>query len=229
MSVMDLAENGEIAIKKIIKNDYDLVLMDIQMPIMDGNEATRYIRENLGVKSSIPIIALTAHATLGEEQKCLEVGMDDYLSKPFDSQKLLEKIHNNLFKSDTKSEIVGIEDNSTSVNSDFFDFSYLYEVADNDEEFVQEMVQLFLTNVPISTDQIILCVKNRDIENLKKELHKLKSSLGLLGLDEGFKIAVKIEDALNKEIQIDELELQFHSLLNICDIVIKQLTKMKTK
>jgi PAS domain S-box-containing protein len=94
-----LAENGKIAIEMLEKEHFDLILMDIQMPVMDGNDATRYIREKMGEKSQIPIIALTAHATIGEEKRCLDQGMDDYLSKPFNATKLLEKIYQNLQKS----------------------------------------------------------------------------------------------------------------------------------
>ena len=93
-----LAENGKIAIEMLEKEHFDLILMDIQMPVMDGNDATRYIREKMGEKSQIPIIGLTAQATEGEEKRCLDQGMDDYLSKPFNASKLLVKIYQNLQK-----------------------------------------------------------------------------------------------------------------------------------
>jgi signal transduction histidine kinase/DNA-binding response OmpR family regulator len=93
---IDIAENGKIALEKIKENDYDIVLMDIQMPEMDGHDVTRYIRKHFGDKADIPIIALSAHATLGEEKKCYDAGMNGYLSKPFDPEKLLEIMHQNL-------------------------------------------------------------------------------------------------------------------------------------
>ena len=224
---VDIADNGQIAIDKLKNGVYDLILMDIQMPVMDGNDATKYIRENLGEKSAIPIIALTAHATLGEEQRCLDNGMDDYLSKPFDSQKLLEKIHTNLFKNEKKPILIIEEPQYLNTNPDIFDFTYLYEVADNDEEFVQEMIQLFLTNVPISIEQIILSIDNDEKANLKNELHKLKSSLGLLGLDEGFTIAKMLEDELISGKSIMDIHIKVYSLIHICQIAINQLAKMK--
>jgi signal transduction histidine kinase/CheY-like chemotaxis protein len=90
---VDLAENGKIALTKVSKKNYDLILMDISMPEMDGYTATREIRtgkytENFG----IPIIAMTASALIGENQKCFKAGMDDYISKPFEPQNLLNKI-----------------------------------------------------------------------------------------------------------------------------------------
>lgn len=91
---VEVAENGLIAIDKIKEKDFDLILMDIQMPEMDGYEATHYIREKLyPPKSDIPIIAMTAHALAGEAEKCINAGMNDYISKPFDPKVLYSKIN----------------------------------------------------------------------------------------------------------------------------------------
>jgi PAS domain S-box-containing protein len=90
---VDVAENGLVALEKVEKNKYDLVLMDIQMPEMDGYEATRRIRKSGDAAfSNIPIIAMTAHALAGEAEKCINVGMNDYISKPFDKKVLYTKI-----------------------------------------------------------------------------------------------------------------------------------------
>ncbi len=93
---IEIAENGLIAFEKIKENDYDIILMDIQMPEMDGNEVTEQVRKLSGHKSKVPIIALTAHATTDEERRCITSGMDDYLSKPYDFNVLLEKLYTNL-------------------------------------------------------------------------------------------------------------------------------------
>ncbi|WP_234997809.1 response regulator [Mucilaginibacter sp. OK098] len=92
----DVAENGRIALDKYEKNDFDIILMDVQMPEMDGYEATQKIRELKTFKKSIPIIAMTAHTIKGEYERCLEMGMDDYISKPFDKKDLFEKIFKHL-------------------------------------------------------------------------------------------------------------------------------------
>ena len=86
----DIAENGKIAVDMMQEKQYDIILMDMQMPEMDGYEATRIIREEL--KNNIPIIALTAHAMSDEKEKCLALGMNDYISKPFDAQDLYKRI-----------------------------------------------------------------------------------------------------------------------------------------
>lgn len=93
---IEIAENGLIALEKINSIDFDIILMDIQMPEMVGNEVTELVRKLPGIKSRVPIIALTAHATADEEIKCMKSGMNDYLSKPYDFNVLLEKLFKNL-------------------------------------------------------------------------------------------------------------------------------------
>ena len=90
---IDFADNGQIAIDKLNVNDYDLILMDLQMPELDGYQTTKYIRNEMRQpKSEIPIIAITAHALIGESARCISIGMNDYISKPFDQLELFEKI-----------------------------------------------------------------------------------------------------------------------------------------
>ncbi|GAA3975067.1 response regulator [Mucilaginibacter dorajii] len=95
----DTAENGKIAVFKVRNQKYDIVLMDLQMPEMDGYEATRQIRGWQNHKSNIPIIAMTAHTMLGEMEKCFEIGMDDFIPKPFFSDMLFKKIYALLLQS----------------------------------------------------------------------------------------------------------------------------------
>jgi signal transduction histidine kinase/ActR/RegA family two-component response regulator len=89
----DVAENGKIALEKYSKNNYDIILMDLQMPEMDGYEATCNIRSLPPLKRGIPIIAMTAHAIKGEFERCMEIGMCDFISKPFNKNELYEKIY----------------------------------------------------------------------------------------------------------------------------------------
>lgn len=91
---LDIAENGKVAVEKVNQNNYDLILMDIQMPIMDGYEAARYIRDMSDKnKQKTPIIALTAHASHAEAEKCLNIGMNAYIAKPFNQEQLQEAIN----------------------------------------------------------------------------------------------------------------------------------------
>ncbi|MDB5117912.1 MAG: luxQ 1 [Mucilaginibacter sp.] len=90
---IDVAENGLIALKKYENNDFDIILMDVQMPEMDGYEATQKIRALKTYKKDVPIIAMTAHTIKGEYEHCIEIGMNDFISKPFDTKELYEKIY----------------------------------------------------------------------------------------------------------------------------------------
>ncbi len=95
----DFAHNGKIGVEKFLKNDYDLILMDIQMPVMNGLEATKKIREyekQLGVKKHIPIFAITAFALEHDRNNCIAAGMDEYLTKPYRPAQL-EEIINSFF------------------------------------------------------------------------------------------------------------------------------------
>jgi CheY-like chemotaxis protein len=94
---LEIAENGKMAIEKLKENQYDIILMDLQMPEMNGFDATVYIREEMNLQ--IPIIALTADVTTVDFEKCLAVGMNDYISKPIDEKLLYSKIINALKKS----------------------------------------------------------------------------------------------------------------------------------
>ena len=90
---LDVAENGKLALDKIMENDYHVILMDVQMPILNGYDATKQIRKLNGSKSSIPVIAMTANVMKQEIDKCFESGMDAYISKPFETSELVNKIN----------------------------------------------------------------------------------------------------------------------------------------
>lgn len=94
---VQIAQNGSIAIEKFKENDFDIILMDMEMPVMNGYEATAIIRKDL--KSNIPIMAMTAHAMPGEKERCLSFGMDDYISKPINASLLFKKIYDLTFNS----------------------------------------------------------------------------------------------------------------------------------
>ncbi|SDW33796.1 hybrid sensor histidine kinase/response regulator [Flavobacterium degerlachei] len=190
-----VADNGKTAINKIENNDYDVILMDIQMPEMDGNELTKYIRKHMGSKSNIPIIALTAHATLAEEKRCLENGMNDYLSKPFHFSVLLQKLHDNLMNIDRNNTSVDLVEQE--INSEnLINFSYLNEFADDDSEFIAKMVSMFLNNTPVSLQLILEANQADNMAVLKSEVHKLKSSISLLGISQAAKCIENIENEI---------------------------------
>ncbi len=168
---VDLAENGQIAINKVVAKDYDLILMDMQMPVMDGIEATREIRNTL--KSSIPIIALTANAIKGDDIKCNEAGMNDYVSKPFDKKILFNKIVSSLEPGDRE---------SSKISNVPYNLSGIDSLTAGDETFKQRIIEMFIDQAPDSLTQIKQSLLTSNLPELKSAAHKLKPSIDLFGI-----------------------------------------------
>ncbi|HSZ72592.1 MAG TPA: PAS domain S-box protein, partial [Cytophagaceae bacterium] len=155
---VEIADNGKIAIDLLQQSTaYDLILMDMQMPEMDGYEAAGIIRKKL--KLNIPIIAMTAHAMTGEKEKCLAIGMNDYVSKPFKPAELYTKIT-------TLTAIsTDMEDSPAPVKTmkyNLIDLSELYELSEGSEEFIAEMLNLFVEDIPTHLDQLHTGIEEKD-------------------------------------------------------------------
>ncbi|MCP2029694.1 signal transduction histidine kinase/DNA-binding response OmpR family regulator [Flavobacterium sp. HSC-32F16] len=209
---LDVAENGEEGIELLSKNDYDLVLMDLQMPVKDGYQTTEYIRNEM--KSSIPIIAMTAHSLMGEQERCYNVGMDGYVPKPFKQPALLEVI-------------------KTVLNPDFrltrkrrVNLSFIDEMSSGDQNFRQDMINLFIEKIPNEEIQLEQAFKNQDYDTVKNLAHNMRSSLDLFMLEDLSNCLAVIEQEARQEQftaeSADRIEI-FH-----CGIieVVKYLTEL---
>ncbi|MHA3787995.1 ATP-binding protein [Flavobacterium hauense] len=166
---LDIANNGEEGIEMFHKKTYDLILMDLQMPIKDGYQTTEYLRCEL--KSDIPIIAMTAHSLVGEQQKCYDIGMNGYVPKPFKQAELLNEINRVMNKKPSET-FKGI------------DLSYLVEMSCGDQNFINDMIGLFINKVPKETELLEKAIDDKDYETVKKISHNMKSSLPIFKLDE---------------------------------------------
>src|ERR1051326_2781624 len=155
---VDKAENGKEAIEKISENDYEVILLDIKMPVMDGYETTNYIRTKLAApKCNVPIIALTAHAATWEAEKCIEAGMNDYVTKPFNVNELKRKIHqviSNGYHSNILTEKPMIEN--------LFSLSYLKNISKGNNEFELKMLKTFIEQTSSEMEKIKNAFKNQD-------------------------------------------------------------------
>ncbi|QOI98198.1 MAG: response regulator [Flammeovirgaceae bacterium] len=170
------AENGLVAIEKLKSNTYDVVLMDIQMPVMDGYESTRAIRLMAPPAGKIPIVALTANATKADVDKCMAAGMNTYLPKPFTPDDLYQKLFIEL--KILPSGLPAIQSNTTPL----YDLSYLKKVSGNSEPFIKEMIQTFLQTAPQLLNQLVHSRDTRDWQGVSKMVHQIKPSLTLLGI-----------------------------------------------
>lgn len=164
---LDIAENGEAGIALLSKNKYDLVLMDLQMPIRDGYQTTHYIRNELNL--TIPIIAMTAHSLVGEQERCFKEGMNGYVPKPFKQAALLEAIKTVMNK-------------DTAALTRKVDLSFLDEVSGGDPGFRKDMIALFLDRIPNEITQLGEAITNNDNETILRLSHNLKSSLDIFML-----------------------------------------------
>ncbi len=210
---VDIAANGYIALEKLRKNHYDLILMDIQMPVMDGMETTRNIRNNfISPKADLPIIALTANAIKGDNVKCLEVGMNDYLPKPFVPEELFNKIIK-LTKIKPRELDAAVEQNQSQIDTvkndnrlkTIVDLSYLKDISDNDEEFVKEMIQSFMENSPLMIAQIKQSAAKQDWEEVGKIAHKIKPSIVFMGINSIKDVVETIESNGMKHKNVDQI------------------------
>ncbi|MGN6416557.1 MAG: response regulator [Pseudobacter sp.] len=174
----DLAGNGLEAIHKIRAKKYDLVLMDIQMPLMDGYTAARKIRNEL--KSDIPIIAMTAHAMPGEREKCLSYGMNEYIAKPVKQEQLSSLISR--FTSFVQPGTVDTENNSGTFQ--IINLEYLRDVSAGDMAYEQVAAQKFIRAVPKAMEELAHAMKTRDEQRMRATAHNLKTTISVMGLNE---------------------------------------------
>ncbi|MBA3962350.1 MAG: response regulator [Chthoniobacterales bacterium] len=204
------AENGREAVEAMERGQFDLVLMDIQMPEMDGFEATSRIREL--EKSSArptPIVAMTAHAMAGDRERCLAAGMDDYIAKPLRKEELLTVLarfqesamwkgpqHPDSQRSTRRSDAAAMaEDRGAKAAPTFPMHSRedFLEHLDGDEELLQKLIILFHENTPRLVDQIAAAIEAADGRALAATAHALLSSLGAFGAREAFAVVSNLE------------------------------------
>lgn len=222
---VDTAENGQEALDASILVPYDLILMDMQMPIMDGLESTRKIRirEELDqLLTKAPIVALTANAVEGDKERCIEAGMDDYLSKPFSKAQLYNTIEpwlttprqENLSK-EIKEE-KGRNQNSSDEGTLVLNESSLKNIASaqmpGTPNLLAKIIHLYLESSPTLVDDIVKSIEQSDTESLENAAHSLKSSSANLGATELSNLCKKLE-LQGKASKIETAELLVERLI----------------
>lgn len=166
-----IVSTGVEAVEELKNNSYSIVLMDIQMPDMDGYTATTIIRNEL--KMDVPIIAMTAHAMVGEKEKCLQLGMNDYVSKPIKETVLYNIIARNAQNIPEKNE-----------PSHHLHLSYLHQLSGNDKDFEKEILNQFITQAPAEILELETSINENDFDAIRRTAHSLKSTVGYVGLAE---------------------------------------------
>jgi two-component system sensor histidine kinase/response regulator len=184
---VDVANNGREAISAVDRQKYDVILMDIQMPTMDGMEATAVIRSHEATRGGhVRIVAMTAHAMKGDREACLAAGMDGYVTKPIRAAALVEAIREVI-------ERVPLE-NTEEANVDRVDWKRALEVVASDEELLHDVVEIYLDECPKMVEDMRRSVLEEDHDTLQRAAHTLKGSMRYFGIETVFQRAQELEE-----------------------------------
>lgn len=219
----DIADNGKIAIEKLKTKDFDIILMDLQMPEMNGFEATDYIRNVM--HSNIPIIALTADVTTVDLAKCKAVGMNDYIAKPVDERILYSKIiglikRTAMVDNNSKKEKVSSEEKVIRCT----DLGYLNTRTKSNPALMMEMISLYLEQTPMLICVMKKSMEEKDWNSLHSAVHKMIPSFAIMGINADFEnMARKVQEYAGAMQQSDVIQEMVLQLWNICNQACKEL------
>jgi PAS domain S-box-containing protein len=214
------ALNGHQAFEECVAKKPDLILMDIQMPGLNGYDSTKKIR---AINNSIPIIALTANAIKGENEKCLEAGMNDYISKPFKEEDLLKTIATWLGK---KVSLSTVKNEAVSAQAfPSYDLSALKEISRGNNSFVAKMVNMFCEQTPIMFADMIAAYRENDYQQVASIAHKIKPSIDNMNITELKDIILTIEKIGKRELKDNGLDKWLNEGQLITNRVIEQMRK----
>ena len=185
---IEVVNNGRECVERFNSHSFDVVLMDVQMPEMDGLEATRAIRmlEGDGTKR-IPIIAMTAHAMAGDRERCIEAGMDDYVSKPIRIRALMQALGQNVQDTNHVAPKLTIEPTK------LVDWDDALETVGGDKELLCELIQVFVDERSNMIGEIERALETDDSAELRRSAHAIKGALNHLGANSVAKIAENLE------------------------------------
>ncbi|HOZ52232.1 MAG TPA: ATP-binding protein [Chitinophagaceae bacterium] len=220
----DIAANGNIAIEKVKHKIYDIILMDLQMPELNGFEATEYIRNTL--HSQVPIIALTADVTTVDLAKCKAVGMNDYIAKPVDEKLLFTKIVSFIQKKiDEKKENPlhlpeTIEELDQCIN-----LNYLRNRTKSNPDMMSEMIKAYLDQTPPLIAEMKSSFETKNWKQLHASVHKMIPSFSIMGMHENFEnMAKKVQEYAHIQMENNNLHLLISQLERACLQACKELT-----
>lgn len=223
---VDEAHDGNSALALLKNNDYDVILMDLIMPNMDGIEAANTIRKAFPApKNEIKIIALTASVIQSEIDKSVAAGMDGFIPKPFKPNQLYAGIYKTLYK-----DAVLVSDENTNeaktskVSGNYIDLNYLIEFTEGDEIRMKRYIDLFMTKTPVSISTLKLACAENDFEKVRITAHSMKPQLRFTGVVKGLEVAQEIEQNCFDKTNLNELSGLIDQLALITE---KALGEMK--
>ena len=217
----DIAANGKIAIEKLKVQSYDIVLMDLQMPEMNGFDATAYIRNTLHL--TVPIIALTADVTTVDLAKCKSVGMNDYIAKPVDERLLYSKIIEYVNQSETKNQ-TNISKKEEIKFTKCVNLGYLMDRTKSDRNLMMEMISIYLKQTPPLIQTMKQSLHSQDWDSLYSSAHKIIPSFAIMGMSVDFEnMAKKIQEHASLQKESEDIAEMVFKIENICSQACKEL------
>jgi len=243
---VDIAENGLVAFEKIERNDYQLVLMDINMPVLDGISATKKIRTELNApKNEIPILGLSAHAFSAEVKNCIKAGMQDFISKPINVQDLKEKINKILNEKQVTQKIDKIDQpkladvnhthksNNTpqngAIHKKLVNLDQLKQLSAGDEETLNFYIKTITDACPTDLENLKKEACEENWEELTKTAHKLKSTIGYMGVELLKPIIKEIENNSARKEALDKIPKQIEDVTKYCNLALIELQTYTNK
>jgi len=243
---VDIAENGLVAFEKIERNDYQLVLMDINMPVLDGISATKKIRTELNApKNEIPILGLSAHAFSAEVKNCIKAGMQDFISKPINVQDLKEKINKILNDKQVTQKIDKIDQpkladvnhthksNNTpqngAIHKKLVNLDQLKQLSAGDEETLNFYIKTITDACPTDLENLKKEACEENWEELTKTAHKLKSTIGYMGVELLKPIIKEIENNSARKEALDKIPKQIEDVTKYCNLALIELQTYTNK
>lgn len=236
--VVEVAGDGRAAVDRALAEPFDLVLMDVQMPELDGLDATKSIREweAISHRQRLPIVAMTAHALAGDRERCLAVGMDDYISKPIRSELLFQAIESIAEKlgasshaaaqrpqlGESPSIVVSPITDAAVVPKDLIDWEQAFSATGNDQELFAEIAAAFCEEGPDVWSQLQIAMESKDLKLFARGAHTLKNAFGTFGVKAAQQQALEWERKAKQAEELPQPE-NMESLGEVLTSVIAEL------
>ncbi|MGB1204235.1 MAG: response regulator [Chitinophagales bacterium] len=224
-ATVDIATNGREVIQKITDNKYDVLLTDIQMPKLNGLETIDYIRKKL--KSDIPIVIMTA-SVFGRQHEVMKNDISGFIQKPFDPQKLLQSVNEAIAKKKRADEIKKLLPHKQQ-NAIRYDLSYLEKVSGNNRKFIQEMIQIFVTQADEIIEVLPTILEKQDFTLIARMVHKIKSSARNIGDKQMAQNCATIENLIETHKDYSHVPKLVEQFITDCQTTKMQLSERLTE
>lgn len=224
---VDEAEDGADALDKLSSADYNLIFMDIHMPVMNGLEASRKIRESNAAYSKVPIVALTASAFDSDIEESRRAGMNDFLAKPFTYQEIINKVKSQLENAEpAKTRFEELDEEEGKV-SGYISLSSLEEMTGGDPILINEMIDIFMEQTPPLLKQMEDELEAGDLRKMGGTAHKIKPTLSYMGMKSAAGLILNLESFREETKPDHDPEVLMKKLKSICKGAFKELEKIR--